>query len=36
MAKRAQLIFHTAWILANRDARTPVDRQDDMDYNSRD
>ncbi len=36
MAKRAQLIFHTAWILANRDQRTPVDREDDMDYGSRD
>ena len=36
MAKRAQLVFHTAWILANRDARTPVDRVDDMDYGSRD
>ena len=36
MAKRAQLVFHTAWILANRDQRTPVDREDDMDYNSRD
>lgn len=36
MAKRAQLVFHTAWILANRDERTPVDREDDMDYNSRD
>ena len=36
MAKRAQLVFHTAWILANRDQRTPVDRKDDMDYNSRD
>ncbi|GHE50370.1 M28 family peptidase [Roseivirga thermotolerans] len=36
MAKRAQLVFHTAWILANRDQRTPVDREDDMDYGSRD
>jgi len=35
MAKRAQLVFHTAWILANRDERTPVDREDDMDYGSR-
>lgn len=25
MTKRAQLIFHTAWDLANRDKRTPVD-----------
>ena len=25
MTKRAQLIFHTAWDLANRDQRTPVD-----------
>ena len=25
MNKRAQLIFHTAWDLANRDQRTPVD-----------
>jgi Zn-dependent M28 family amino/carboxypeptidase len=25
MAKRAQLIFHTAWDLANREKRTPVD-----------
>lgn len=33
MAKRAQLVFHTAWILANRNDRTPVDRTDDMDYN---
>lgn len=33
MAKRAQLVFHTAWILANRDQRTPVDREDDMTYN---
>ena len=33
MAKRAQLVFHTAWILANRDQRTPVDRTDDMTYN---
>ena len=33
MARRAQLVFHTAWILANRDDRTPVDRTDDMDYN---
>jgi hypothetical protein len=33
MAKRAQLVFHTAWILANRDKRTPVDREDDMTYN---
>jgi Zn-dependent M28 family amino/carboxypeptidase len=33
MAKRAQLIFHTAWILANRDQRTPVDKEDDMTYN---
>ncbi len=36
MAKRAQLVFHTAWLLANRDARTPVDMEDDMDYGSRD
>lgn len=36
MAKRAQLVFYTAWILANRDDRTPVDREDDMDYGSRD
>jgi len=36
MAKRAQLVFHTAWILANRNDRTPVDRTDDMDYGSRD
>lgn len=35
MAKRAQLVFHTAWILANRNDRTPVDREDDMDYGSR-
>lgn len=35
MAKRAQLVFHTAWLLANRDERTPVDREDDMDYGSR-
>ena len=35
MAKRAQLVFHTAWILANRNERTPVDREDDMDYGSR-
>ncbi len=35
MAKRAQLVFHTAWILVNRDERTPVDRTDDMDYGSR-
>lgn len=33
MAKRAQLVFHTAWILANRNDRTPVDMTDDMDYN---
>lgn len=33
MARRAQLVFHTAWILANRNDRTPVDRTDDMDYN---
>lgn len=33
MAKRAQLVFHTAWILANRDERTPVDKEDDMEYN---
>lgn len=32
MAKRAQLVFHTAWLLANRDQRTPVDREDDMEY----
>lgn len=25
MSKRAHLIFHTAWDLANRDSRTPVD-----------
>ena len=35
MAKRAQLVFHTAWLLVNRDKRTPVDKEDDMDYNSR-
>ena len=35
MAKRAQLVFHTAWLLANRDERTPVDKEDDMDYGSR-
>ena len=35
MEKRAQLVFHTAWILANRNDRTPVDRKDDMDYTSR-
>ena len=35
MAKRAQLVFHTAWILANRNDRTPVNREDDMDYGSR-
>lgn len=35
MAKRAQLVFHTAWILVNRDERTPVDMEDDMDYGSR-
>lgn len=35
MAKRAQLVFHTAWILANRNDRTPVDKEDDMDYTSR-
>ena len=33
MAKRAKLVFHTAWDLANRDQRTPVDRSDDMSYN---
>ena len=33
MAKRAQLVFYTAWILANRDERTPVDMTDDMTYN---
>lgn len=33
MAKRAQLVFHTAWILANRNDRTPVNMTDDMDYN---
>ena len=33
MATRAQLVFHTAWILANRNDRTPVDMTDDMDYN---
>ena len=33
MANRAQLVFHTAWLLANRDERTPVDRKDDMTYN---
>ncbi len=32
MAKRAQLVFHTAWLLANRDKRTPVDTKDDMTY----
>lgn len=36
MAKRAQLVFHTAWLLVNRDKKTPVDTKDDMDYNSRD
>ena len=35
MAKRAQLVFHTAWLLVNRDKRTPVDKEDDMDYTSR-
>ena len=35
MAKRTQLIFHTAWILANRNDRTPIDKKDDMDYTSR-
>lgn len=35
MAKRAQLVFHTAWLLANRNDRTPVDMEDDMDYGSR-
>ena len=33
MANRTKLVFHTAWILANRDERTPVDRKDDMTYN---
>ena len=33
LAKRAQLVFHTAWLLVNRDKRTPVDREDDMSYN---
>lgn len=33
MAKRAKLVFHTAWILANREERTPVDTEDDMSYN---
>jgi hypothetical protein len=33
MAKRTRLIFHTAWILVNRDERPPVDRKDDMSYN---
>lgn len=33
MAKRAKLVFHTAWILANREERTPVDTKDDMSYN---
>ena len=35
MAKRTQLIFHTAWILANRNDRTPIDKKDDVDYTSR-
>lgn len=35
MSKRAKLVFHTAWILANRNDRTPVDKADDMDYGSR-
>jgi Zn-dependent M28 family amino/carboxypeptidase len=35
MTKRAQLVFHTTWILANRDKRVPVDRTDDMDYGTR-
>ena len=33
MAKRTKLVFHTAWILANREERTPVDTKDDMSYN---
>lgn len=33
MAKRTKLVFHTAWILANREQRTPVDTKDDMSYN---
>tara|TARA_R110001599_G_scaffold45036_2_gene133535 strand:+ start:12907 stop:14385 length:1479 start_codon:yes stop_codon:yes gene_type:complete len=33
MAQRGQLVFYTAWILANRDQRVPVDRTDDMTYN---
>jgi hypothetical protein len=33
MANRTRLIFHTAWLLANRDERTPVDKEDDMTYN---
>ena len=32
MAQRGQLVFYTAWILANRDQRVPVDRTDDMTY----
>lgn len=35
MSKRAKLVFHTAWLLANRNDRTPVDKKDDMDYTSR-
>ena len=35
MAKRARLVFHTTWLLANRNDRTPVDKEDDMDYSSR-
>jgi len=33
MAERTKLVFHTAWLLANRDERTPVDKEDDMTYN---
>ena len=33
MANRTRLVFHTAWLLANRDERTPVDKKDDMTYN---
>ncbi|HEY0895737.1 MAG TPA: M28 family peptidase [Sphingobacteriaceae bacterium] len=30
LAKRAQLVFHTAWEIANRDEKPAVDRQNDM------
>ena len=30
LAKRTQLVFHTAWEIANRDERPAVDRQNDM------